>query len=60
MTSKITSNEPIDLSHLGGRKILEGVALEKGKEPVDLSHIGGKRIAQSRPDAPKEAKGNTE
>ena len=47
MTSKTPSdkkaNEPVDLSRVGGRKILEPV-LEGAKAQVDLSHIGGKCI----------------
>jgi hypothetical protein len=35
--------KPIDLRHLGGRKILEPI-LDGPKAPVDFSHIGGKCI----------------
>jgi hypothetical protein len=33
----------IDLSALGGRKILDSVS-EKPKKPIDLSHLGGRRV----------------
>ncbi len=45
--------EPIDLKHLGGRKILEPVT-EGPKERIDLSPIGGKRVEEHT--APKESK----
>lgn len=44
MSAEQKPKEPIDLSHLGGQKILDSVAVQP-EEPIDLSAHGGKRIA---------------
>jgi hypothetical protein len=57
MSAEEKSNEAIDLSHLGGRKIDHHVP-EKLAKPIDLSHLGGRRVDQKV--VPEDSKENVD